>query len=158
MHPQRESEGALRTMRRALEVGLGLVLLVALLVPVAAIVAIASDLLDATDDRHWAMWLVPLPMGALAYFCLITGWRLLSGRPRSDGGLLHPWFFYAAGVYATWHGAARGLALGPEFAQPHYNTAAAYFEMARERRRNRRPDRPLRSTSGETEESALDGS
>jgi hypothetical protein len=142
MHSHDDLDSALRPVRRGFEVILGIVLLVALLVPLTAMVAVSSDLLNSTDGRRWAMWLVLVALGALAYFCITTGWRLLSGRPRSDGGLLHPWFMYALGVYATWYGSGRGLAFGPEFAQPYHAAAAEYFEIARERRRSRRPNKP----------------
>jgi hypothetical protein len=40
-------------------------------------------------------------------WCLKTSWRVVSGRPRNDGGLLSPWLIAAAGGFRcvghVWH-------------------------------------------------------
>ena len=44
---------------------------------------------------------------AVFVWCLRTSWRLVSGRPRNDGGLLSPWLIAAAGVaFAAWGSSA----------------------------------------------------
>ena len=78
-------------------------------------------------------------------WCAKTSWRLITGRPRLDGGLLSPWVIAGAGVLAStgilyglsqfggqWIGGA--LYLG--------SIAIGCFELARRRLKNRERRRP----------------
>jgi len=123
-----------RLLYRTFEVLLGLVLLVATLVPILLGAIAVYELAAPGKLPRWAAVLVTLVAFALAWFCVVTGWRLLTRHERPEGGLLHPWFLYVVAFYGTWHATGRSLMFGPEYAQRYYDAAGELLSMARSRR------------------------
>jgi hypothetical protein len=124
-------------VRRAFEILLGLVLFVASLVPMALMAAG----LVATEPGELPLWLrvvIILVSAILIWFCVATGSRLLTGRERPGGGLLHPWLLYVGAVLTTWRAVSQGLFFGPEYAPRHHEAADELYALARSRWRKSR--------------------
>lgn len=86
---------------RVMDIAAGALLGVAALVPLALVAGAVLKIVEGNPR-------LPVVLGGLIalgvfVWCLRTSWRLVSGRSRSDGGLLSPWFIAAAGVvFAAW--------------------------------------------------------
>ena len=88
------------------EVVLGLLVAAAGLVPLGFVVVGISELLFG-DTLSWGTAVLFLILGTLVLvWCTVTSWRLITGRPRKDGGLLSPRVIALAGIGIT----AKGMA------------------------------------------------
>jgi hypothetical protein len=95
----------LPTLDRLFEGLLGVVLAVASLVPLLMALG-APFVFSNANEWRWAVF--GSVGGAVVFaWCARTAWRLMTGRARSDGGLLSPWLIAAGGV-----GAAAGVVFG----------------------------------------------
>lgn len=84
---------------RVFETLLGFGLGVASLLPL--VLALGAPFLWG-DTYEWPWAILGAAVSAAVFvWCARTAWRLLSGRPRKDGGLLSPWLIGAAGVIAA---------------------------------------------------------
>jgi len=146
-------------VRRAFEIALGLILFLASVVPIGGLLGFVLTLFEATkpDDLPlWARFAIMLLCVGLAWFCVVTGSRLLTGRERPGGGLLHPWLVviggYIFGFLFTWRAFGMGAFFGPEYAQASSKAADQILAQAREARlrlrKSRPPNKPLQPTSG----------
>jgi hypothetical protein len=135
---------------RGFEIALGVVLGVLSIIPAGSVVWAIVTLLTGIDGPPWAVALAGVVSSLLTWFCVVTAWRLVTGRERPGGGLLHPWFLYAAAFLQMGIGAGRGQVYGgPEYAQPYNQGAAELIAMARSRQQRRRT-KTSRSPSSET--------
>jgi hypothetical protein len=128
-------------LEAALEVLLGLVVAIAALVPLALIVGGTMDVFDKGLSLREAL-LVFAGAPVLAW-CVHTSWRLLTGRPRKDGGLLSPAVILLAGIglaavgaYALTLDGWRALGRAALFV----TSGASTVMLAWTRIRRRRPD------------------
>ena len=86
---------------RVLDTAAGALLSVAALVPLALVAGVV--LRSVEGNASFLAVLGGLVALVVSVWCLRTSWRLISGRPRNDGGLLSPWLIAAAGViFAAW--------------------------------------------------------
>jgi hypothetical protein len=83
-------------LEASFEILLGLALAVASLVPLGFAVVGLFGLM--ADGLKWDGLLVTLFGGLIFLWCAPTSWRLIAGRPRSDGGLLSPAVIGLAGI------------------------------------------------------------
>jgi hypothetical protein len=119
---------------RGFEIVLGVVLGVASIVPAGlAVGAIVTLPMGGTDVPAWALAVGGVTMSLFTWFCVTTTWRLITGRERRGGGLLHPWFLYAAAFVQTCVGAGRGITYGPQSALQYHSAAAELIATARAR-------------------------
>jgi len=90
------------TIQRVLEVGVGLLLALATLVPLSGVIAAIRQLFlgprFSDDSPPWLFILVTLVSSALTLWGARTTWQLFSGRERSGGGLLSPFVLIIVGV------------------------------------------------------------
>ena len=147
-----------RAIRRACEVFLGLILFAGLVSPAALVFGGVLELIKPTDFPRWAIALLFIGGLGLGWFCIVTGWRLITGHEQPGGGLLHPWFLYAAAFGGIWYATSRSLMLGPEFGDPHHRSARHILEMARARRQQQRSMRRPFSVGRSARRSAHDTS
>jgi len=85
---------------RPFEILLGIVVAVAALVPLTFIAG-AVLVSAGSPAARWDV-LVGGPVATVVFiWCARTAWRLITGQPRRDGGLLSPWFIASAGVGFT---------------------------------------------------------
>jgi hypothetical protein len=93
--------GQRSTGDRVLDTAAGALLSVAALVPLALVAG--AVLKSVEESARFLAVLGGLVALAVSVWCLRTSWRLISGRPRNDGGRLSPWLIAAAGViFAAW--------------------------------------------------------
>ncbi len=86
---------------RVIDTAAGALLAVAALVPLALGAGAVVEIVEG--NARLSVVVGGLVSLALFVWCLRTSWRLVSGRPRNDGGLLSPWLIAAAGVsFAAW--------------------------------------------------------
>ena len=98
-------------LQRVIEIGLGIVLLIAGCVPAGFFISIPWMMITGDWDHPiWAEVLTVVAAGLLASWCVQTAWRLIAGRERTRGGLLSPTFLILVGA-ACALGAIAGLVL-----------------------------------------------
>jgi hypothetical protein len=121
-------------MRRLVEVFLGLTLFAAFGIPAVLVFGGVLELVGPTDFPRWVAVLLLIVGLGLGWFCIVIGWRLVTGHERRGGGLLHPWFLYAAAFGEIYYATGRSLVFGPGSATQHHTRANQLLEMARARR------------------------
>ena len=84
---------------RVLDTAAGALLGVAALVPLALVGG--AVLKSVEGNVRFLAVLGGIVALVVSLWCVRTSWRLISGRPRNDGGLLSPWLIAAAGVIFT---------------------------------------------------------
>lgn len=89
-------------VQRPVEIGLGLLLGVATLVPLGAVIAAIGKLVVdpqfSDSSPLWLVALVTLVSSALTWWGAMTTWQLFTGHERPGGGLLSPLVLSIAGV------------------------------------------------------------
>jgi hypothetical protein len=133
-----------RTFPQAVfEVLLGLLVAMAALVPLVFIVAGRMELSD--KGFSWVDTLFVIAAIPVLAWCVQTSWRLFTGRPRKDGGLLSPGVIAVAGfglaalgLYGMtrngWHG-WRALPTAGLFVMSGVSTVLLAWNGVRRRRR-----------------------
>jgi hypothetical protein len=144
-------------LEASFEILLGLVLAVACLVPFGFAAAGLWKLI--AGGLTWERLFVTV-FGGLVFICFgPTSWRLMTGRPRSDGGLLSPAVIALAGIGIAAVGVFGVIAYGwPAFPRgalfvaSGISTVMIAWDRIRRRRQSvdRLPNKPLQPTSGRT--------
>jgi hypothetical protein len=120
-------------VERGFEIALGLIVAFCAIISIGGAALAIIDLAVGQSQTPGTAFIVGVASSLLAWFCTLIGWRLLTGRERPGGGLLHPGILYGFGYLAAGAAVARATIFGPEHVRLEQENAARMLDEIRDR-------------------------